>query len=78
MPDAPLLVMSNQNHRFEEAVEQFLRDREVGKSPDPKHYLETFPELSTLLSDFFAGQDLFDRLAPDMAPPGSFQVRGEE
>jgi serine/threonine protein kinase len=55
------------DRHFEEVVEEFLREREAGRTPDPQRYLDSFPELSSQLRDFFAGQDLFDRLAPDLA-----------
>src|SRR6516165_3405965 len=68
MPDTPSHDPSTRNTRFEAVVEQFLRECEAGRSPDPQRYLDNFPELTSLLRDFFAGQDLFDRLAPDLAP----------
>src|SRR5262249_46478410 len=68
MPDTTLPEPSTSNARFELVVEQFLREREAGRNPDPQRYLESFPELTAPLRDFFAGQDLFDRLAPDLAP----------
>src|SRR5436309_107866 len=68
MPDTPLQDPSTQGSRFEAVVEQFLREREAGHDPDPHRYLQSFPDVAPLLRDFFAGQDLFDRLAPDLAP----------
>jgi Flp pilus assembly protein TadD len=70
MPDTPGPDPTTLDRRFEEVVEQFLREREAGRTPDPQRYLLDFPELTSLLRDFFAGQDLFDRLAPDLAPQG--------
>ena len=68
MPDPPLTDPSTPNSRFEAVVEQFLRQREAGRHPDPQVYLASFPELAPQLRDFFAGADLFDRLAPELAP----------
>src|SRR5262245_44867123 len=68
MPDTPGHDPSTVGPRFEEVVEEFLREREAGRSPDPQRYLDSFPDLASALRDFFAGQDLFDRLAPDLAP----------
>ena len=68
MPDPPLTDPSTPNSRFEAVVEQFLRQREAGRHPDPQLYLASFPELASQLRDFFAGADLFDRLAPELAP----------
>jgi WD40 repeat protein len=70
MPDTPLPEQSTREDRFVAVVEQFLLEREAGGEPDPKRYLESFPDLTTQLLDFFAGQDLFDRLAPELAPRG--------
>jgi serine/threonine-protein kinase len=56
------------NSHFEAVVEAFLREREAGRTPDPQRYLDSFPNLAPALRDYFAGQDLFDRLAPDLAP----------
>src|SRR5262249_27558880 len=68
MPDTPLHDPSTPDTRFEQVVEQFLREREAGHDPDPQRYLASFPELAAPLRDFFAGQELFDRLAPALAP----------
>ncbi len=68
MPDTPGHDPSTRDRRFELVVEEFLREREAGRSPDPQRYLDSFPELASGLRDFFAGQDLFDQLAPDLAP----------
>src|SRR5262249_2260012 len=68
MPDTPEPDPSTLDRRFEVVVEEFLREREAGRNPDPQRYLDSFPELAAPLRDFFAGQDLFDRLAPDLAP----------
>jgi WD40 repeat protein len=68
MPDTPMNTAATVDHDFEVVVEQFLREREAGSDPDRQRYLESFPQFAPLLRDFFAGQDLFDRLAPDLAP----------
>jgi serine/threonine protein kinase len=68
MPDTPEPDPSTLDRRFEVVVEEFLREREAGRNPDPQRYLDSFLELASGLRDFFAGQDLFDRLAPDLAP----------
>ena len=68
MPDTLLHEQPPPNTRFEGVVEQFLREREVGRNPDPHRYLESYPDVAPLLLDFFAGQDLFDQLAPRLAP----------
>jgi hypothetical protein len=68
MPDTPLPDLPTPDGRFEAVVEQYLREREEGRAPDPQRYLRSFPELAPLLRDFFAGADLFDRVAPDLAP----------
>jgi serine/threonine protein kinase len=68
MPDPPLTDPSTPNSRFEAVVEQFLRQREAGGNPDRQRYLASFPDLAPLLRDYFAGADLFDRLAPALAP----------
>jgi serine/threonine-protein kinase len=68
MPDTPMHNAATVDDGFEVVVEQFLREREVGSSPDRQRYLESFPHFTSELGDFFAGQDLFDRLAPDLAP----------
>src|SRR5215469_14853130 len=68
MPDTSLHDPSTCDDRFAEAVEQYLREREAGRDPDPQRYLDSFPDLTPALCEFFAGQDLFDRLAPDLAP----------
>jgi tRNA A-37 threonylcarbamoyl transferase component Bud32 len=68
MPETPLHDPATQDGRFEEVVEQFLREREAGRNPDPQRYLHSFPDLAPQLRDFFVGLDLFDRLAPELAP----------
>jgi serine/threonine-protein kinase len=68
MPDTPMNTAATVDHHFEVVVEQFLRERETGSDPDRQRYLESFPQFAPLLRDFFDGQDLFDRLAPDLAP----------
>jgi serine/threonine-protein kinase len=68
MPDTPMHKAATVDDGFEVVVEQFLREREEGSNPDRQRYLESFPQFTALLRDFFAGQDLFDRLAPDLAP----------
>jgi serine/threonine-protein kinase len=68
MPDTPMHNAATVDDGFEAAVEQFLREREAGSNPDRQRYLESFPQFTSELGDFFAGQDLFDRLAPDLAP----------
>src|SRR5262245_16772371 len=68
MPDTPLHEPSTADRRFEAVVEQFLREREAGHHPDPQRYLQDFPDLASSLRDFFAGQELVDRLAPVLAP----------
>jgi WD40 repeat protein len=68
MPDTPGHNPSTVDRRFEVVIEQFLREREAGRTPDPQRYLDSFPELTSQLRGFFAGQDLFDRLAPDLVP----------
>jgi tetratricopeptide (TPR) repeat protein len=68
MSDTPGPDPSTVDPRFEAVVEEFLREREEGRTPDPQRYLDSFPELASALRGFFAGQDLFDRLAPDLAP----------
>jgi eukaryotic-like serine/threonine-protein kinase len=68
MPDKPLHDTATLDRCFEGVVEEFLREREAGQNPDTQRYLERFPDVAPLLRDFFAGQDLFDRLAPDLAP----------
>src|SRR5438105_4132414 len=62
--------------RFKEVVAQFLQQREQGRDPDPEHYLQSFPELATRLGEFFAGQQLFDRLAPKLATPPAAPAQG--
>jgi serine/threonine protein kinase len=54
--------------RFEEIVVQYLRQKEQGQGPDTDQFLRSYPERADRLREFFAGQALFDRLAPDLAP----------
>jgi tetratricopeptide (TPR) repeat protein len=68
MPDMPRHNPSTVDRRFEEVVEQFLREREAGRTPDPQRYLDSFPELASSLRNSFAGQKPFDRLGPDLGP----------
>jgi tRNA A-37 threonylcarbamoyl transferase component Bud32 len=64
-PDEPTTV----DGPFEEAVAQYLRDRAEGRAPEPEHYLQDAPaELAAGLREFFAGQALFDHLAPALGP----------
>jgi hypothetical protein len=70
MPDTPSDPRTLEA-RFEEAVAEYLRACEAGHAPDPERYIESFPELASRLRDFFAGQALFDRLAPRLAPPAA-------
>jgi serine/threonine-protein kinase len=86
MPDTPIHNAATVDDGFELVVERFLREREAGSSPDRQRYLESFPQFTSELGDFFAGQDLFDRLAPDLAPnvcachaaiPSAIPVPGE-
>jgi WD40 repeat protein/tetratricopeptide (TPR) repeat protein len=65
MSDTPNDATTLQN-RFEEAVAQFLQAREEGRSPDPERYVQSFPEVASRLREFFAGQALFDQLAPGL------------
>ena len=68
MPETPTNPHSATTARFEEVVEDILRQQEAGRTPDLEHYLRNFPDLRTRLEEFFAGQELFDRLAPDLGP----------
>jgi serine/threonine-protein kinase len=68
MANTPVPDPSTLNSHFEAVVEEILRQREAGHSPDPQRYLDSFPNLATALREFFAAQDLFDGLAPALAP----------
>jgi serine/threonine-protein kinase len=68
MLDAPWQDPSTADGRFEAVVEQILREREAGRTPDPQRYLDSFPDLAPLLRDFFADADLFDQVAPQLSP----------
>jgi WD40 repeat protein/tRNA A-37 threonylcarbamoyl transferase component Bud32 len=59
---------SSLDARFESVLADWLRARDEGRAIDPERLICSFPDLESRLREFFAGQALFDRLAPDLGP----------
>jgi WD40 repeat protein len=65
-PNAP-----SQAESFEQVLAEFLQEEELGRQPDPRQYLERFPQLAERLRAFFDNHDWFGREAPRLAPTPS-------
>jgi serine/threonine-protein kinase len=61
-PDGPASA------QFDDIVAEFIRAEEQGQRPEPRRYLESFPELADRLRAFFANRDWFAGRASELAP----------
>jgi hypothetical protein len=70
---------SADSRHFEEVLARFLQAEEHGLRPDPRSYLENYPELADRLRAFFRDREWFDlqarQLAPRRRPPASARAR---
>jgi serine/threonine-protein kinase len=54
--------LSEREERFGEIAFAYLRAREEGRHPDPREWLDRYPEFAPELASFFSDQDEVDRL----------------
>jgi predicted Ser/Thr protein kinase len=61
----------SRDERRDEAVASFLRALDAGESPDPRAWLERYPDLAPELEAFFADQARLQNVADAAAVPGT-------
>jgi hypothetical protein len=65
MSESTITETQGPEDRLYEAIAAFEEARDAGQDPQPREWLIRYAEVATQLSDFFTGQDLLRRLAPD-------------
>jgi hypothetical protein len=68
---------SERERRLDEVVTAYLKAVEAGQHPEPKDWLQRYPDLAAELSAFFAGQEKVVALAGAVTvPPGQSSGEG--
>src|SRR5262245_40207963 len=69
MANEPTTLPYDPDDRRDEAIASFEEARDAGRNPDPRQWLDRYPEVADRLQEYFAGAGLLERVAAPLLPP---------